>query len=879
MLRISFLVFAIVLFLGRASQAQDNETAPSKSAAVDQTKEGTPTLDEDKKPTPEEQLLLNSSSGSKAPEGLYLLVRHPNRFVRLEAFKRLLSSFAKDPEVYRFYIEQMNGKDTKVRESAFIALYSFYYYPDSRPPKDAKNQPPKEFMKSIINAVSDPEFNIHKYGAYLIGFYHDEPEAKKTTPTLLKLSKNYNDAAFFAIHSLGLFGEQDELLRHYETSQLTKFEIALALALIDPASEKVVEILEQEISKDDIFSFNYRILVDAFATVRPSRKACLDQIEKATKSEDKRTREQAVNAFAKISPEFYKSAIPILEKIASDPNSSEKALANKVLGQIKSDLPERLPTTSSLTQEKTTARSPEQLRGEVTPERAWWDLLHYELAIEIFPETKSIEGSNQIKFRVLAESTRMQIDLQPPLKIKSVLHNQKPLQFEREGNVCWIDFPQALPVGSEQVIEVKYGGVPHEAANPPWEGGLIWKEDDQGNPFIATSCQGLGASVWWPCKDHGSDEPDEGLQIRATVPEDLKAVSNGRLVKKTHSAENKTRTFLWQVKNPINNYSVSLNIGNYVHFADKFTGEDGPLDVDYWVLKGQTERAKAHFKEVPRTLKAFEHWFGKYPFYEDSYKLVVVPYSGMEHQSAVSYGNKFANGYGGRDLSATGVGMKFDFIIVHESGHEWFGNSLTSQDIADMWIHESFTNYSETLFIGYHFTQKEANDYVIGCRKLIQNDKPIIGKYNLHQSGSKSDMYYKGGNMLHMIRQIVNDDEKFRALLRGLNKTFFHQTITTKQVEDYMSENSGIDLSSLFDQYLRHTEIPTLAITFEGKKISYQFENCIDELSFPVKLDVDGKEMWITPTTKLQTVEAQKEIKELTVDRNFYLESTVNGKE
>jgi len=533
---------------------------------------------------------------------------------------------------------------------------------------------------------------------------------------------------------------------------------------------------------------------------------------------------------------------------------------------------------SSLAQQ-TNTRSPEQLRGEITPERAWWDLLHYDLAVELFPESKSMTGSNQIKFRVVAKPSRMQIDLQTPLKIESVSHNQKPLEFVREGNVYWIDFSQALAVGTTEAITIKYSGVPKEATNPPWEGGMVWKKDEEGKHFIATACQGLGASVWWPCKDHGSDEPDAGMGIRVTVPEDLKAVANGRLKEETHSVENKTRTFQWEVKNPINNYAVSLNIGNYVHFADKFAGEDGPLDVDYWVLKGQQKRAKAHFKEVPRTIKAFEHWFGKYPFYEDSYKLVVVPYSGMEHQSAVSYGNKFANGYNGRDLSATGVGLKFDFIIVHESGHEWFGNSLTSKDIADMWIHESFTNYSETLFVGYHFTQEEANDYVIGCRKLIKNDKPIIGQYNLHQKGSSSDMYYKGGSMLHMIRQIVNNDEKFRGILRGLNKTFFHQTITTKQVEDYMSQQSGIDLSSLFVQYLRHTEIPKLVVTFEGKTISYQFENCIDKLSFPVKLEVDGKELWITPQTKLQTTEVKAEIKELTIDRNFYIESSINKPE
>ena len=249
----------------------------------------------------------------------------------------------------------------------------------------------------------------------------------------------------------------------------------------------------------------------------------------------------------------------------------------------------------------------------------------------------------------------------------------------------------------------------------------------------------------------------------------------------------------------------------------------------------------------------------------------------MEHQSAVTYGNHFANGYRGRDLSKTGVGLKFDFIIVHESGHEWFGNSLTSIDIADMWIHESFTNYSETLFVDYHFTTKEANDYVIGCRDLIENDKPIIGKYNLHQKGSTSDMYYKGGSMLHMIRQIVNDDEKFRGILRGLNKTFFHQTITTQQVENYMSQKAGVDLSSLFDQYLRSTQIPNLVMNFEGKKITYQFEECNKDLSFPVKLSVDGQATWITPTTIKQTLETATDIKELSVDRNFYLRSSVNG--
>ena len=293
--------------------------------------------------------------------------------------------------------------------------------------------------------------------------------------------------------------------------------------------------------------------------------------------------------------------------------------------------------------------------------------------------------------------------------------------FEREGNVYWLSFDRALRSGVEDQIEVFYEGVPVESERPPWSGGFTWDQDEKGNPFIATTCQGLGASVWWPNKDHGYDEPDRGMDIRVTVPESLIAVSNGRLQSTKHDSSAKTRTFHWRVTNPINNYGVNVNIGNYVVMPGVYKGEFGELDTEYWVLEHQQDQAREHFKEVPRTLAAFEHWFGKYPFYEDSYKLVVVPYLGMEHQSSVTYGNGFANGYRGRDLSNTGVGLKFDFIVIHESAHEWFGNNISMKDAADMWIHESFANYAENLFVEYHFTEREAQDYVIGCRDQIRN--------------------------------------------------------------------------------------------------------------------------------------------------------------
>lgn len=522
-------------------------------------------------------------------------------------------------------------------------------------------------------------------------------------------------------------------------------------------------------------------------------------------------------------------------------------------------------------QQETDAARSMKLRGSVGPERAWWDLVHYDLSIEVFPESKSIKGTNVIQFVAIGDGKRMQIDLQEPLKITSVKHQSNDVTFTREGNVYWIDLEQEVSKGSKGSIEVAYEGTPVESKNPPWSGGLSWNKDDQGDDFIATSCQGIGASIWWPCKDHGYDEPDNGINIHITVPENLTAVSNGRLTETTENKTAGTKTFHWTVTNPINNYAVNMNIGNYVSFAEVYEGEGGKLDMEYWVLEHQRERALVHFKEAPRTIKAFEHWFGKYPFYEDSYKLVVVPYLGMEHQSSVTYGNGFKNGYRGRDLSKTGVGLKFDFIIVHESGHEWFGNNISMKDSADMWIHESFTNYSENLFVNFHFGKKEAEDYVIGCRALIANDIPIIGKYGLNATGSGGDMYYKGGNMLHTLRQIVNDDEKWRQMLRGLNEKFWHQTVTTEQVEAFLTEKSGIDLTSFFNQYLRDVKIPVVEYSVEGQRMNYRFTNCNEDLTFPVKLEVDGETIWLTPTTEFQAREFEKPIQNVKLDRNFYM--------
>ena len=514
----------------------------------------------------------------------------------------------------------------------------------------------------------------------------------------------------------------------------------------------------------------------------------------------------------------------------------------------------------------------ETLRGSITPEREWWDLLHYDLQVEFMPATRRLKGSNTITFKTVKPGSKMQIDLQPPLEITKVTHGDAQLKFEREGNVYWVTLEKELPKGVEDKIEVFYEGVPTVAKNPPWSGGITWGRDDLGDNFIVTTAQGIGASIWWPNKDHGADEPDRGMQIAVTVPENLVAVSNGRLKKTDHDVANKKKTYHWEVVNPINNYGVNVNIGNYVNFSDKYDGKGGTLDLNYWVLPHQKEAAMRQFKEVRRMLEAFEYWFGKYPFYEDGYKLVTVSYPGMEHQSSVTYGNWFRNGYLARDPCACGVGFKFDFIIVHESAHEWFGNNISMKDAADMWVHEGFANYAENLFVEYFFGKKDAEDYVIGTRRSIRNDRPIIGIYGTNREGS-GDMYPKGGNMLHTIRQVINNDEKWRSILQGLSADFWHQTVTTGQIESYISQKSGIDFSKVFDQYLRTTKIPLLRYKIDGKTLSFSYERVVQGFAMPLRVSVNGKEMVITPNEKTQTLNFPEEIKTFEVNRNFYVET------
>ncbi len=505
------------------------------------------------------------------------------------------------------------------------------------------------------------------------------------------------------------------------------------------------------------------------------------------------------------------------------------------------------------------------LRGSITPERVWWDLNYYHLNIEVVPDKKYISGSNTIRYQVLENAQRMQVDLQSPLKIKKATQDGKTLKVSSNGNAHFITLEKQQKKGDFNEVVIHYSGNPKEAVRAPWDGGFSWKTDANGKHFVATSCQGLGASVWWPNKDHMYDEVDS-MAISVKVPKGLMNISNGRLRK----IDEETNTYHWFVSNPINNYGVNVNIGDYVHFGEKYDGEKGALDMDYYVLRDDLEKAKEHFKDAPKMMKAFEHWFGPYPFYEDSFKLVQVPYLGMEHQSSVTYGNQFKKGYLGRDLSGTGWGLKFDFIIIHEAGHEWFANNITYKDAADMWVHEGFTAYSENLFLDYYYGKEAAADYVIGTRGNIQNDRPVIGTYNVNSEGS-SDMYYKGANLLHTIRQLVDDDKKWRTILRGLNTKFYHSTVTTAEIENYISEQSGIDLSFVFDQYLRTRKIPLLQYKVEENTLMYRYTNIIDGFKMPISIRIEGNTHQITPSAEWQNMEVEGNLDTFQVDRNFYV--------
>lgn len=531
-----------------------------------------------------------------------------------------------------------------------------------------------------------------------------------------------------------------------------------------------------------------------------------------------------------------------------------------------------------LLQDTTRYTRADTLRGSNGPGRAWWDAQFYDLHVRVNPVDSSITGWNGITYRVLQApgSVGMQIDLQPPLEIDSIIQDRRKLRYRRDGNAFFVTLPARQRTGEQRAITVWYHGKPRIGRRLPWEGGFTFTRDSLGHPWIATANEGVGASVWWPNKDYAADEPDS-QRIAITVPNSLIEVSNGRL-RSTKANTDGTTTHEWFVTNPINNYNVTINAGHYTHFGDTLTGAAGKLTLDFWPLVHHADTARGQFKQVIPMLRCFEHWFGPFPWYADGYKLVETPHLGMEHQSAIAYGNHYLNGYLGRDLSRTGVGLQWDFIIVHESAHEWFGNNISARDHADMWVHESFANYAEGIYTECQLGKMAGAAYIIGTRAGIRNDRPIIPAFGVNAQGS-GDMYPKGGNMLHTIRMIVDDDAKWRDILRGLNQRFRHQTVTGRDVQDFISQQAGIDLSKVFAQYLTTTKIPVFEYRVEGLEsgrggtLSYHWAHVVRGFDMPVRVNIPGLgTRLLRPTEAWQTLSVTSpNAAGLTVDENFYV--------
>ena len=522
----------------------------------------------------------------------------------------------------------------------------------------------------------------------------------------------------------------------------------------------------------------------------------------------------------------------------------------------------------------------DSLRGSIGPERAWWDATFYDVTVKPDLSARTIQGTTIIAFVALNKGQRLQLDLQQPLVVDSITYEvqayrngalaieDRPVSFKHEENVVWVDLPLALSAGEANTLRVHYHGKPRAAKNPPWDGGWIWKKDKRGNPWVSVACQGLGASVWYPCKDHQSDEPDNGAALHITVPDSLVALGNGRLRSTVKNGDG-TSTWNWAVSSPINTYNLIPYIGKYAHFSEVYAGLNGPLDCDYWVLEQDLDKAKEQFQQVKPMLTCFEQWMGPFPWYEDGYKLVEAPHLGMEHQSAVAYGNGFVNGYMGLDLSGSGWGNKWDYIIIHESGHEWFGNSITTADIADMWVHEGFTMYSEVLYTECQSGKDAAEEYLVGVRRNIGNDKPVIGPYGMNREGS-GDMYYKGASVVHMVRQIIGE-EKFKAMLLEMQRKYRHKVVTSAEIEAFMNSYSTSDLTPLFDQYLRTIRVPVLEWGVANKQLLARWTNCIDTFHMQVMITMNGKPM-LTTIGRDWKVIATGKVKRAKVelDRNWY---------
>ena len=496
----------------------------------------------------------------------------------------------------------------------------------------------------------------------------------------------------------------------------------------------------------------------------------------------------------------------------------------------------------------------DSLRGSLSSYRSCYDVYYYDLNVTIDDKNKELINSyNDFYITSLEDFDNIQIDLFSNLEINSIVFNETKLNFKRKFNAVFIDFSEIIKKGENVKFRVNYEGKPRKAVNPPWDGGFSWDYDKNKNPWIGVSCQGLGASSWWPCKDHQSDEPDS-MRITCTVRSPLKVVSNGKLISNKSGYDlklkSKVNTSSWFVSYPINNYNVTLCAADYAHFSDYYLSNSDTLFLDYYVLTYNETKAKEHFKQVKPMLECFEEYFGQYPFINDGFSLVETPYLGMEHQSAIAYGNNYLPGYNGNKNFI--AGLDFDYIIVHETGHEWWGNSITTNDIADMWIHEGFCTYSEVIYVECMYGYETMLEYVNNQKRFVRNDKPIVGPYNVNKKGS-NDMYQKGSLMLHTLRNLINDDELWFSILKGISIDFKYKVLDGKDIIEYINRKVDFNLSLFFNQYLFNSKIPIFEykIQKEGREYVLLYRwNAIKDFDMKLLINDGEKNIWISPNSE-----------------------------
>lgn len=507
----------------------------------------------------------------------------------------------------------------------------------------------------------------------------------------------------------------------------------------------------------------------------------------------------------------------------------------------------------------------DSLQGGLRAERTSFDVQKYHLDITVDPEKRFISGSNTISFKTTQNTNKIQIDLFANMQVDSILHDKKQLKYIRDNNAVFIEFPKEIKKNKKCEIQFFYSGNPIVAKNAPWDGGFVFNKDLAGKPWIGVAVQGTGASLWYPVKDSQSDEPDNGAKISVAVPNGLMNVSNGKFLGSVDLKNGYTR-WDWEVKNPINTYDITVNIADYTHFSEKLND----LSIDYYVLKENEAKARKQFQQTIPMLECFQSKFGKYPFTEDGFKLVETPFLGMEHQSAVAYGNGYENGYLGDDLSGTGVGMLFDYILIHESGHEWFGNSITAKDIADMWIHEAFTMYSEVVYIECQFGSDKAETYLNGLQKSVANDRPIIGQYGVNNEGS-SDMYYKGALLLNTLKNILKDDNRWWEIILKYSETYRHKIIDTETVIVYFNAEFKMDLTSIFNQYLRYKDIPELVLQKSGDSFAYFWNTSEPNFKMPVDVRIGKNIIRLNASNEIQKSDVLiKKLNEVVVQRKKF---------